>query len=45
MAGVVFDMHKDTYPLSIFSEEKIEGEVLQESVLPPRDMMLLDFDH
>lgn len=45
VAGVVFDMHKDTYPLSIFSEEKIEGEVLQESVLPPRDMMLLDFDH
>lgn len=35
MAGFVFDMHKDTYPLSIFSESEIEGEVLQESVLSP----------
>lgn len=38
MACAVFDMHKDTYPLSIFSERKereMEGEVLQESVLPP----------
>lgn len=26
-------------------EKEIEGEVLQESVLPPWDMMLLDFDH
>lgn len=26
-------------------EKQIEGEVLQESVLPPWDMMLLDFDH
>lgn len=31
----VFDMHKDTYPLSIISESKIEGEVLQESLLSP----------
>lgn len=28
-----FDMHEDTYPLSIISESEIEGEVLQESLL------------
>lgn len=30
-----FDMHEDTYPLSIISEREIEGEVLQESLLSP----------
>lgn len=32
---LVFDMHKDTYPLSIISESRIEAEVLQESLLSP----------
>lgn len=45
VTGVVFDMHRDTYPLSIFPGREMEGEVLQESLLPPWDTMLLDFDH
>ena len=32
---LVVDMHKNTYPLSMVSESRIEAEVLQESLLSP----------